>query len=72
MGNEACDVISNGMKRKVGTGNNTLFWSDHWVGDNCLKTLYPRLFYLSLQQDAALVLELSLEEATFLVGGGAL
>nr|GEX02402.1 putative RNA-directed DNA polymerase, eukaryota, reverse transcriptase zinc-binding domain protein [Tanacetum cinerariifolium] len=32
--------------RKVGDGLTFKFWNDHWVGESCLKSAYPRLYYL--------------------------
>ena len=34
------------MNKKVGNGNDSLFWLDNWMGDGALKVLYPRLFAL--------------------------
>ncbi|GKE61909.1 hypothetical protein Tco_1512276, partial [Tanacetum coccineum] len=34
------------VKRKLGNGENTLFWEDIWLGDSSLKTKFPRLFAL--------------------------
>ncbi|GJS39436.1 RNA-directed DNA polymerase, eukaryota, reverse transcriptase zinc-binding domain protein [Tanacetum coccineum] len=34
------------MRLKLGNGNNISFWEDHWIGDNSLKDLYPRLYAL--------------------------
>ena len=31
---------------KIMSGNNTLFWYDHWIGSSNLKTRYPDLFDL--------------------------
>jgi hypothetical protein len=38
--------------RKVGNGENTRFWLDHWVGNEALCLTYPRLFLISSQKDA--------------------
>ena len=35
---------------KVGSGDNVRFWEDVWVGNSNLKTVFPRLFSLSLNQ----------------------
>jgi len=35
---------------KLGSGDKARFWEDVWVGNINLKTLYPRLFSLSLNQ----------------------
>jgi len=35
---------------KVGDGGIARFWEDVWLQNNCIKTLYPRLYALSLDQ----------------------
>jgi len=35
---------------KIGSGDKIRFWEDVWVGNSKLKTLFPRLFSLSLNQ----------------------
>jgi len=35
---------------KLGCGDKVKFWEDVWMGNYNLKTLYPRLFSLSLNQ----------------------
>ena len=35
---------------KIGSGDKIRFWEDMWVGNSKLKTLFPRLFSLSLNQ----------------------
>ncbi|GJS61724.1 RNA-directed DNA polymerase, eukaryota, reverse transcriptase zinc-binding domain protein [Tanacetum coccineum] len=39
------DILA-AAKRKLGNGENTLFWEDKWIGEVTLKTKYPRLFAL--------------------------
>nr|GFA26376.1 RNA-directed DNA polymerase, eukaryota [Tanacetum cinerariifolium] len=34
------------VKRKLGSGENTLFWNDIWIGESTLKTKYSRLHAL--------------------------
>ncbi|GKB10992.1 hypothetical protein Tco_0844915 [Tanacetum coccineum] len=34
------------IKRKLGNGENTIFWNDKRIGESTLKTKYPRLFAL--------------------------
>ncbi|GKC08551.1 RNA-directed DNA polymerase, eukaryota [Tanacetum coccineum] len=34
------------IKRKLGNGENTLFWEDNWLADSALKASHPRLFAL--------------------------
>ncbi|GJR02333.1 RNA-directed DNA polymerase, eukaryota [Tanacetum coccineum] len=33
-------------KIRVGNGNRTSFWNDHWIGDSILKFSFPRLYAL--------------------------
>ncbi|XP_071689003.1 uncharacterized protein [Rutidosis leptorrhynchoides] len=40
--------------KTVGDGGNTLFWKEHWIGDDKLCNLFPRLFRLDLQPDATI------------------
>ncbi|KAJ4843207.1 hypothetical protein Tsubulata_011405 [Turnera subulata] len=37
-----------GSKIFIGDGNRALFWLDNWLGHGTLKTLFPRLFSVSL------------------------
>ncbi|GJV02001.1 RNA-directed DNA polymerase, eukaryota [Tanacetum coccineum] len=39
------------IKRKLGNGENTLFWEDVWLGDCALKTSHPRIFMLEDRKD---------------------
>lgn len=39
------------MERVVGNGANTFFWKHKWIGDECLKNKFSRLFRLSLDKD---------------------
>jgi hypothetical protein len=39
-----------GVERQVGSGVETLFWSDLWLGGVPLSVRYPRLFDLSLHR----------------------
>ncbi|GKD27166.1 putative RNA-directed DNA polymerase, eukaryota, reverse transcriptase zinc-binding domain protein [Tanacetum coccineum] len=43
--------LHNIIKRKTGDGSQTSFWNDNWIGDQCLKTLFPRLFSLESTRD---------------------
>jgi hypothetical protein len=38
--------------RKVGNGGTTRFWKDVWVTNQSLESLFPRLFGISVQQEA--------------------
>ncbi|GJS69816.1 RNA-directed DNA polymerase, eukaryota [Tanacetum coccineum] len=38
-------------KKKVRNGEKTLFWDDLWIGEDVLKSQFPRLFALESQKD---------------------
>nr|KAJ0191688.1 hypothetical protein LSAT_V11C800406980 [Lactuca sativa] len=40
---------------KIMSGNNTLFWYDHWIGSSNLKTRYPNLFELESKKRCTVV-----------------
>lgn len=42
--------LSNGIRKKVGNGVNTLFWHDVWFGEKSLKEVFPKLYSLSLDR----------------------
>ena len=43
-------IIEEGMIISVGNGNSVRFWQDRWCESGILKSLFPRLFALSLQK----------------------
>nr|GEV56152.1 RNA-directed DNA polymerase, eukaryota, reverse transcriptase zinc-binding domain protein [Tanacetum cinerariifolium] len=49
LSSKGIDLISF-AKRKVGNGEHTLFWKDHWLADSALENLYPRLYALELDK----------------------
>nr|GEW30009.1 RNA-directed DNA polymerase, eukaryota, reverse transcriptase zinc-binding domain protein [Tanacetum cinerariifolium] len=49
--NKGVDLISY-CKIRVGFGMNTKFWSDIWVGDSPLFSLFPRLYALETVKDS--------------------
>ena len=38
------------LRWRLGGGEKVKFWEDVWIGNSSLKSLYPRLFSLSLNQ----------------------
>ena len=44
-------IIEEGMIISVGNGNSVHFWHDRWCEAGTLKSLFPRLFALSLQKN---------------------
>jgi hypothetical protein len=40
-------------RRVVGDGNNTLFWSDNWVGETPLCIKFPRLFDVAVNKECS-------------------
>ena len=45
------EVISNGMWRKLGKGNSTLFWEHCWIGETPLSLMFPRFYNLPMQKE---------------------
>jgi hypothetical protein len=45
------DWFVRAVEKKVGSGNNTLFWSDIWVGEQPLRERFPRLYGISTQKE---------------------
>ena len=39
---------------KLGDGGKTKFWEDNWLGEECLATLFPRMYLNSCQQHACI------------------
>ncbi|XP_071728610.1 uncharacterized protein [Rutidosis leptorrhynchoides] len=44
--------LNNSFLRNIGEGRDVLFWEDLWVGDQCLKDKFPRLYHLEEVKDA--------------------
>jgi hypothetical protein len=42
------------LEKKVGSGNNTRFWVDTWVGDQPLRDRFPRLYGISSQKEGTI------------------
>jgi len=42
------------VQRKVGNGKQIIFWSDRWLGENCLKDSFARLFQIATTKEAYL------------------
>ena len=45
-------IIEEGMILRVGDGKSILFWHDRWYQAGLLKTIFPRLFAVSLQKQS--------------------
>jgi hypothetical protein len=43
--------FNNAIGKRVGNGNLTSFWNDHWIGDQPLRQTFPRLFGISMQKN---------------------
>jgi hypothetical protein len=43
--------FANSVRKKIGNGSSTRFWSDIWVGSQPLKDVFPRLFSVSVAKD---------------------
>ncbi|GKA71337.1 zinc finger, CCHC-type containing protein [Tanacetum coccineum] len=44
--------FTSSIVKKVGSGNNTTFWIDRWVGNRRLCDIFPRLFHLDRCKEA--------------------
>ena len=42
------------VQRKVGSGNQTAFWSHKWLDNLCLKDMHPRLFQVATNKEATI------------------
>ncbi|XP_071685904.1 uncharacterized protein [Rutidosis leptorrhynchoides] len=45
-------AFSNSFVKKIGCGNNASFWTEHWISQDKLSTLFPRLYRLESNPDA--------------------
>ncbi|XP_028104622.1 uncharacterized protein LOC114303669, partial [Camellia sinensis] len=49
-----CSQLVNFFKQNIvldiGDGSRTMFWTDTWIGNICLKDEFPRLFFVSLDK----------------------
>ena len=41
------EIAKGGMRKMVGNGASTLFWLNCWLGDECRRDRFPRLFSIS-------------------------
>lgn len=51
---EAKKLALTGIRKKIENGRSSFFWHDQWVGDSPLKTVFPRLYAISAQQNATI------------------
>lgn len=42
------DWFAEGLRKKLGRGDRSKFWEEVWMGDRCLKELFPRLYSISV------------------------
>ncbi|CAM8979776.1 unnamed protein product [Rhodiola kirilowii] len=49
---EVAEAFREGVKLKLGRGNDILFWDDVWAGAKALKCQYPKLYLLTEQSQA--------------------
>ncbi|XP_071733730.1 uncharacterized protein [Rutidosis leptorrhynchoides] len=43
-------AFRNSFIKTIGDGGSTSFWTEHWIGEDKLCNIYPRLFRLETQQ----------------------
>ena len=55
------------FKRKTGDGSQISFWHDIWIGDECLKTLFPRLFSLESTRDCKVMDRCYLDNGSYVI-----
>ena len=48
------EVSLNGIWKKVGRGNSTLFWEHRWIGETTLKEMFPRISISPTRKNASL------------------
>ncbi|XP_071712398.1 uncharacterized protein [Rutidosis leptorrhynchoides] len=46
--------FNNSFIKKIGDGGSTSFWHEHWLGENKLSTLFPRLFRLEQSSNVSI------------------
>ena len=50
-----CGIIHRSvLKKRIGNGDTSKFWTDCWIGDQTLKTQYPRIFALETNRDCSI------------------
>ncbi|GKA07108.1 RNA-directed DNA polymerase, eukaryota, reverse transcriptase zinc-binding domain protein, partial [Tanacetum coccineum] len=59
--NRGIDLMSF-LQRKMGNGEESLFWNDKWRGDNTLKVSFPRVYLLETQKHITVAHKLSHSE----------
>ncbi|GKC60500.1 RNA-directed DNA polymerase, eukaryota [Tanacetum coccineum] len=59
--NRGIDLMSF-LQRRMGNGEETLFWDDKWRGDIILKTSFPRVYLLETQKNITVANKLSHSE----------
>nr|GEW33007.1 hypothetical protein [Tanacetum cinerariifolium] len=47
------------IKKKIGNGENTMFWEESWKGDVPLKSLYPRIYALESNKNISVATKIS-------------
>nr|GEZ26924.1 RNA-directed DNA polymerase, eukaryota [Tanacetum cinerariifolium] len=52
------EYLQEKYKKKVGNGENTSFWDENWLGDDNLKSIYPRLYALEEQKSISVAVKL--------------
>ncbi|KAL7174101.1 hypothetical protein ACSBR2_033370 [Camellia fascicularis] len=47
---EVVEFFKVNIKLSISDGRRTKFWLDNWVGNGCLKDIFPRLFSVALDK----------------------
>ncbi|GKD47383.1 hypothetical protein Tco_1272028, partial [Tanacetum coccineum] len=53
------------LQRRMGNGEETLFWDDKWRGDIILKTSFPHVYLLETQKNISVANKLSHSELSY-------
>lgn len=47
--------FNNLLERKIGAGDNTYFWKDHWIDNKALNDVFPKLYLIKTQKNCKIV-----------------
>ncbi|GJT61258.1 RNA-directed DNA polymerase, eukaryota, reverse transcriptase zinc-binding domain protein, partial [Tanacetum coccineum] len=56
--NKGIDLLGS-IKKKMGNGENTMFWEETWMGEAPLKFLYPRIYVLESDKNISVAVKIA-------------